>query len=158
MQLASHSAPLVFLRSKKLASHPPALAFESDEFGHVANTDQYVAGLMNPQLRDRHIEIVTREGACTIVDAVEARPRAGRDLTERAQDRDDALIAPVDQSLKKGLIVAADVEADPRVTLDLSLPSFVDRNDRSRTVDEGNLLNETVDHLLDFVEGESVPA
>ena len=112
---------------------------------------------MNPQLRDRHIEIVTREGASTIVDAVEARPHTGRDLTERAQDRDDALIAPVDQSLKKGLIVAADVEADPRVTLDLSLPSFVDRNDRSRTVDEGNLLNETVDHLLDFVEGEACP-
>ncbi len=158
VHLASHSSPLVFLCSKKLASHPAPLAFESNELCHVANADQYVVGLMNSDLRDGDVEIVTREGSCSIVDAVEARPHAGHYLAESVEDRDGALIATFDQSLKEGVVVATDVQADPCVALNLSFPSFIDRNDRSGRVDESNLLNEAVDHLLDFVEGKSVPA
>lgn len=122
------------------------------------NADQYVTSAMNSESRNGYVEIITGEPSRSAVDAVETWPRTGCDFAECAQYRNCAIIAGFHQTGQKSTVVAADVQAMPRLALNLSAPAFVNCDDRPGAVDKSDLFHQSIDDFLYFIEIKGIAA
>ena len=107
MQIAGHAPSLVLLRSKELAADTAPLALETDEFGYVVDANQNVSRSMNGQRGNYDVEIVTAEDSVSLVKVSKRTPRACANVAERLQNRFDAFVAVLDQTLQKRDVVTA---------------------------------------------------